>query len=312
MDLETTTASETTSDNSDSGLDDSSIDDAISRRYGDVSGEADTTTADVPDEMPSETPDDNATEVDDADDAQQQTRGEARYNDVQNRIRSGISDIRVLEAIKNRASESIRNELMNSFKNPFVDADGDVIDGVEGLMGIENPATGEAFTLTEAQAYYSFLKQQERDELQSIDKQAANLANLNVDLKYDAESILDKYANWIEANPDIMDKLDTMYKNTLQFSSDGSVVISQPSIPLVDFYETAILGYIEADKSRYQPTQQPTPTEVQLPKTSVDALDVSDISGDIIDDAVVADDDPMGEALVKRYGKDVVKTLRRK
>lgn len=126
------------------------------------------------------------------------------------------------------------------------DADGDPIKTIEDVMALTNPRTGEGFTEEEAGMWLLSAQQQFNEQKASIEKQADEIAEVNYELKDQADIINKKYGEFLKANPELRDELWADYLETLVKHEASGTIVKMP-ISLEKFYDRALKPRVEVE-----------------------------------------------------------------
>lgn len=156
---------------------------------------------------------------------------------------------REIAAQREAMSADVRKQVFDSVPKTLVDADGDAIRGIEDVMKLVNPRTGETFTEEEAGMWFLAAQQEFNKNMADLDKRVEQIAEINLDLKDDADTINYKYGELLKVLPDpenprklYRDTLWSEYQNTLVRDPNSNVIIQTP-MPLRTFYERALAPY---------------------------------------------------------------------
>jgi hypothetical protein len=172
------------------------------------------------------------------------------------------------ESVKN----DVREKLLKETPLELKDADGDVIKGVEDLVKLVNPATGEAFTEQEASLYLVQAKQDLQEKKAQMEEYAHQIALTNVKIKTDSENVMKKFGDILKQNPELAQGLWEQYSRTLVMHED--MVVKAP-VSLADFYTTALTPYQKMSEVQAEAeAAKKAAEEVQRKQTQVDRSDI--------------------------------------
>jgi hypothetical protein len=143
-----------------------------------------------------------------------------------------------VEAVK----ADVIEKLFANVPTELVDVDGDPIRTVQDVMARINPKTGEAFTENEAEVWLLSAKQQFATQQGELQSRAAQIAEVNVNIKDEADSVNSKYHEILEANPDLRAELWAAFDKTLIKDPETGIIIDMP-VSLEMFYGTALKPY---------------------------------------------------------------------
>lgn len=142
------------------------------------------------------------------------------------------------EAVK----KDVREKLFADVPSQLQDADGDPISSIDDVQKLINPRTGETFTEEEAGIWLLSAQQQFNKGIENVEKQVDQIANTNIYLKDEADTVNSKFGEVLKANPEMRDRLWAQYEKTL-VKDEASGVILQAPVSLSEFYEVALAPY---------------------------------------------------------------------
>lgn len=144
---------------------------------------------------------------------------------------------------RNAVIEDIRTEMFSDVPRELQDADGDPIRTIEDVQKLTNPNTGQPFTDEEAGMWLLAAQQQLTRTLADNDRQVEELAELQLSIKDQADSVKEKYGELLKANPDgIREKVWEAYSETLEKDPKSGIITKAP-MSLEKFYEIALKPY---------------------------------------------------------------------
>lgn len=200
-------------------------------------------------------------------------------------------------------AKDVREKMFADTPQQLQDADGDPIKGIEDVMKLLNPRTGEAFTEEEASMWLLSAQQQFNQNLANTDKQINQIAEVNVDLKDEADNINYQYGALLKEMPDLRDQLWAEYSKTLVQDPNSGIITNKP-VSLERFYEIALQPYIKLAESLEATEKAKTDAE----KAEADAkrtrtrVDRSDIFGRGKVDDMDAEEKEWATAAADYYG----------
>lgn len=136
----------------------------------------------------------------------------------------------------------VRKEMFADVPTELRDADGDPIKSIEDVTKLINPRTQKPFTDEEAGMWLLSAQQQFNTNLANIDKQVEQIAEVNMDLKDQADMVNYRYGALLKEMPELRDKLWARYQNTLVKDPKSGIITKAP-VSLEEFYETALEPY---------------------------------------------------------------------
>jgi hypothetical protein len=121
----------------------------------------------------------------------------------------------------------------------LTDGDGDPIRSIEDVMEHINPVTREPFTEEEAGMWLLSAQKQHAEALAAENSKLDNLAELNVDFKFDCDYLMEKYGKYFEADKDLQKQVwaDYIAKAGVKLDEKNGFLTEKPAMSVVDFYE---------------------------------------------------------------------------
>jgi hypothetical protein len=168
-----------------------------------------------------------------------------------------------IQAVK----DDVREQMFADTPKVLQDADGDPIKSIEDVQKLINPQTGVAFTAEEAGMWLLSAQQQFNQNLANMEKRIDQIAEVNLDLKDQADIIGYNYGELLKEMPELRDELWAEYEKTLIRDPDTHLIIAAP-VALESFYRMALKPYVdlaaklEADevaRNTAEPTKAPDP-----------------------------------------------------
>ena len=152
-----------------------------------------------------------------------------------------------VEAVKNDVREKLFPDVVTELK----DADGDPIKSIADVMKLINPNTGEQFTEEQAGMFLIQAQNQLKENLANVDQQVNQIADVNIDLKDQADVVNYQYGELLKAMPEVRDKVWAQYEKTLTKDPKTGIITKAP-VSLQQFYETALEPYAELGRQLAQ------------------------------------------------------------
>lgn len=146
-----------------------------------------------------------------------------------------------VEAVK----EDIRKQMFADAPNQLVDGDGDPINGIEDVMKLINRKTGEPFTEDEAGAWYLAATQRQNQANAEIERQIEAIAEVQIDLKDQADAVNERYGDILKADPDLRNELWQEYSATLVVDPNTGTILKAP-VSLERYYDRALKPQVKA------------------------------------------------------------------
>lgn len=181
----------------------------------------------------------------------------------------------------------VRKQMFADVPQQLQDKDGDPIKTIEDVMKLINPATvgeaenpnGRAFTQEEAGMWLLSAQQRFNENLANTEKQIEQIAEVNVDLKDQADSINYQYGELLKAMPEIRDSIWTEYEKTL-VKDEKTGIITKAPVSLERFYEIALQPYAKLAQSlEVEETAKADALAAEEAKKKSERADRSDIYG---------------------------------
>jgi hypothetical protein len=126
----------------------------------------------------------------------------------------------------------------------LADADGDPIRGIDDVMKLLNPRTGQPFTEEQAGMWLLNAQQSMRDNVTEMSTQINEIASTGITMKEESEVVAWQYGELLKAMPDLQKELWNDYEKTLVKDPKTGIVTKAP-ISLQKFYERALTPYAE-------------------------------------------------------------------
>ena len=205
--------------------------------------------------------------------------------------------------------DSVREQMFSKVPQTMQDADGDPISSVEDVMRLVNPETGQAFTREEAAQWLPQAQAQFERQTAAIEQRIAEIADVNIAVKDQADYINEKYGEVLKADPALRARLWQQYSKTLEVDKDSATITKAP-VSLRDFYEVALQPYAQQNQATQQPQGQPqaqpqgqqSPQEDPNKKRQATRSDRSDIFGGSQTDTRDDDDKEWDQAATEVFG----------
>ena len=216
----------------DKGADDKPADDDDSK--GDEDSDVDDTEGD---DKPNDEPDEKATTKEAIKEALQE------IDDAKNSRSSRV------DALKKEVAESLYPE---GIDRQLRDSDGDPITGIDDLVKLTNPRTGELFTDEEAGSWLLSAQQKLNKDVEQVEKFIEQVAEVNANVTEGAERVAVKYGDILKADDKLRESLVAAYDKTLVKDPKTGITISAPLTPEEFFdpiLEPRMAAKVEADQA---------------------------------------------------------------
>lgn len=274
-----------------------------------------TTTTEVVDETTTTT-----TTIDPNETAEQKAEREATATTTTTTVEpeepdTTVSDIRRAQRETAKFTEEVkadvREKMFADEPKALVDNDGDPINTIDDVMKLNDPRTGEPFTVEAAGSWLLAAQQQFNKQLADTDKLIDQIAEVHVDLKDQADAINYKYGEFLKARPDLRDELWAKYEASLVKDKDSGIITGMP-MSLETFYEAALTPYAKLAESMEAQSEQEAKDAAEAKtaadkaeadeKKRKDATDRSDIFGPGQEDLTDDEEKEWNDAAADYYG----------
>lgn len=211
-----------------------------------------------------------------------------------------------VEAVKS----DIRTKMFAEVPQVLQDADGDPIKSIDDVVKLINPRTKEPFTEEEAASWLLSAQQQFNQNLTQVEKQIDQIAEVQVDLKDQADMLTYEYGELLKEMPELQEQLWTEYEKTLVKDEKSGIIIKAP-VSLSNFYKLALKPYVDlAAKLEGDAVAKTEADEAAAAKATADAeaakrqkrQDRSDIYGGGKTDTQTEDEKEWGAAAKSVFG----------
>jgi hypothetical protein len=170
-----------------------------------------------------------------------------------------------------------------------------------------NPRTGQPFTEQEAGVWLLAAQSQLNQKLAETDKEVARVAEVNMDLKDQADMVLYNYGELLKVKPELGKEVWAEFEKTLVKDPKSGIITKAP-ISLERFYELALKPYVELAKKLEADAAAEAKAETDRKAAEEQAKlkvrqDRSDIYGGGKPDAGLSDED-------KEWGRGSQRCLR--
>lgn len=200
--------------------------------------------------LANETPEQKAErEAKEAEETAKPTPPSAAERDARNANRNYTQQV---ETIKSDVMEQMFADTPQTLE----DADGDPIHSIDDVVKLINPRTGEVFTEDEAGMWLLSAQQRFNQNRANIEKQAGEIAEVNYEIKDQADAINEKYGEYLKKNKELRDDIWKDFQETLVKDKNSGVITKMP-VSLERFYERALAPLLKAENT---PQAAPEPT----------------------------------------------------
>lgn len=155
---------------------------------------------------------------------------------------SGTAEIdarRATRAYQDEVAEvqaDVRKTMFADSPTELRDADGDPIKTIDDVMKLINPRTNEPFTEEQAGAWFLSAQQAFNQKKADEAKRIEQIAEVNMDLKDQADILNKRYGNILKTDVALRDRLWAAYQKTLIKDPKTNLIVSAP-VSLEEFYD---------------------------------------------------------------------------
>lgn len=200
-----------------------------------------------------------------AEEAKARREAAARAREVREASRDFVADTEAVKA-------DVMEQMFKDKDGKLYDADGDEIRLIEDVMALRNPRTGKNFTEDEAAAYLLKATQHAKQEQIEAQQRAAEIAEEIITLKDQAETVKDKYGEFLNdpKNADLKAEIWADYEATFVLDEESGIITKAP-VSMVRFYDRALKPYVEAQTTITSAEQAKTEAEAAAEKAKAEA-----------------------------------------
>lgn len=207
----------------------------------------------------------------------------------------------------------IRTKMFAEVPQVLQDADGDPIKSIDDVVKLINPRTKEPFTEEEAATWLLSAQQQFNQNLAGVEKQIEQIAEVQIDLKDQADLVTYEYGELLKAMPELATEVWDEYEKTL-VKDEKSGIITKAPVSLSNFYKLALKPYVDlAAKLEGDATAKTEADAAAAAKAAADAeaaktkkrQDRSDIYGGGKTDTMDDEEKEWGAAAKAVFGNQV-------
>lgn len=141
-------------------------------------------------------------------------------------------------------STDVREKMFKDEPTELQDKDGDPIKTIDDVMRLVNPRTGEAFTEEEAGQWLLAAQSEFNKNIASTNERIREIAEVNVDLKDEADAVNYRFGELLKSMPDVRAKIWSEFEKTLVKDKDTGIVTKMP-VSLESFYTLALEPYVK-------------------------------------------------------------------
>jgi hypothetical protein len=173
-----------------------------------------------------------------------------------------------------KVRSDVREKMFSDLPEFLQDADGDPIRSIEDVQGLIDPRTGELFTEEAAATWLLAAQQQFNQKKEEIKGQIEQIADVNMDLKDQADNVNFKYGSILKADEKLRDELWIEYEKSLVRDPETGIITKAP-MSLERFYDLALKSRLETAPAA--PVAPVAPVETPEQKTEREAKEKAEV-----------------------------------
>lgn len=166
--------------------------------------------------------------------------------------REARQTVREAQAEVAAVAKDVREKMFKDAPTELKDADGDPIRSIDDVMKLINPTTigskdhpnGRGFTQEEAGIWLLSAQQKFNQGVADMERRITQIAEVNVDLKDQADAVTYKYGELLKADTALRDRVWAEYQKTLVKDPDSGIITGMP-VGLEAFYDTLLSPYVK-------------------------------------------------------------------
>jgi hypothetical protein len=198
-------------------------------------------------------------------------------------IKSAVKEVEserasYVEEIKHTAKEVLDTFYPQGIDRQLRDKDGDPIKGIDDVMNLIDPRTGENFTEEAAGRWLLENQQALNKQVEELEASAERVAEVNVNLKNDAHRVVEKYGDILTKNPDVAADAKRLYEQTLRKDPKSGITLEAP-VDLIGFYDSFMKPYLSQPAPVTPAPAPPAPVPEPAPESPDDRADLPPTNG---------------------------------
>lgn len=195
-------------------------------------------------ETPEQTKTRHEKEAADKKEAEELAAATNKTPDVDNSVRDQRAAVREMQADLKATKSDVREKMFDDLQTELTDADGDPIRTIEDVMKLMNPNTRKPFTEEEAASYLLQAQAHLDKQIKEAESKIEEIAEVNVGLKDDADTVRGKYGELFKAMPALQKEVYAAFAETLIRDEKTGIIVKAP-VSMLRFYDTALAGYVK-------------------------------------------------------------------
>mgnify|MGYP003617091652 CR=1 FL=1 len=170
-------------------------------------------------------------------------------NETDRTVRDQRAIQREIEADRKQTLEEVRAKVMKDVPQRLEDSDGEEIRTIEDVMQLKNKKTGKAFTEEEAGAWLLAATKWLNDQRDSKEAEVERLADLQLTIKDEAQSVREKYGELFKNVPGLQQQVWGKYKEKFLVVDNDLEMVTELKMGLEEFYDLQLAPYLaQAEK----------------------------------------------------------------
>lgn len=267
----------------DTQVDDTQVDDVSANDQEDAKSESqddDDDSADSDTNYDNDDDDGKPTASQTADDTQVTERPSSK-DDIKQALRELESERVADHQYRNNLRNEVRAKLYKGqLDRPILDSANQPINGVNDMIGkLIDPETGEPFERDGAERWWNATKTEQDKLVEGIEQDIDKIAETNQTLFQEYQQLASKYGEFIEANPEISERVLRSWEGTLKRDKATNIVLEAP-VSLIGYYDMALAPYVQManQQAQAQAEADAKATAVQAKADQSDRADLSPTS----------------------------------
>lgn len=185
--------------------------------------------------------------------------------------------------VRTTLRDEVRQKMFpQGVETPITDSEGRVINGPADLVDkVVDPDTGEAFTREGAEKWWADTKAEQDKAIESLEQDIDRIAETNQNLADEYKYVAAKYGAWLEANPQVAERVGKLWEKTLEKDPNTNIVIKAP-IGLAEHYDGMLSPYMQLsqqDTAKQREAEERAERE-KAKQNMADRSDLSPTAGD--------------------------------
>lgn len=179
---------------------------------------------------------------------------------------------------RNTLRDEVRSKLYpDGLERPILDSDNRPINGPQDMIGkLIDPETNEPFERDAAERWWNATKLEQDKAIESIEQDIDKIAETNQTLFEEYQQVAARFGEFIEANPEIAQRVLQSWERTLKKDPATGIVIEAP-VSLYSYYDMVLSPQLQVSQQQAQ-AQATAEAEAAKQRTRAEQDDRSDLS----------------------------------